>query len=532
MATLRVSDALTLDDAEHMRIVRNECRDYMTRNTAEIDRLRQTLWWRQLDRRTMFPLLFWIGPRAVGYGLVRVLDGKWWVTGGLIPDAREQKLGRELFEALFERVGGTEIWLEVRSTNTRARKLYTRLGFEIVEQAGEIVTMKRAKHWTAPEAQAEPSVAAQPDAHPGLADSTTQAILRRANAVLAQAHATDLGDGPTAPIRRVVAATINYDHPQRGMLAALHEQFETREFDFLQLGRDGLKLDGVNQRFYETVRDYHPDLVWLQVQDSEVIRAETLRRIRQDFPRTLIAHWTGDCRPFMQPYLASICKATHATFVSSVGQLPLFREHGAADAFYLQIGLDWDEDVLGLPVWEPKFRVPDVVFCGGYYPSQFPEGSAERIGAIRALQAAGVDVGIVGPGWPKVFPCVGQCSVKQQHHIWRRAKVALSINHYNHIERYYSDRQLISMASGTPVVCHYVPGLEQEFDNGEHCCWFSTPEEAVRLVKQLLADPERRKRIGEAGRARVIERHTWRARFQDVLPTWERLRGQLISRGA
>lgn len=332
----------------------------------------------------------------------------------------------------------------------------------------------------------------------------------------------------TASVRKVVAAPLNYDHPQRGMVDAMRVLFDrVAECDYLQLQRDGWTSSAIGQRLYELVSD-GADMVFMQLQETAVLDAAIIRRIRQDFPHVLLVHWTGDCRPWVSRYLMSVCDATHLTLVSSVGQLDLFRQAGAAEAHYMQIGLDWDEDVLGLPEWEPKFRVPDVVFCGSYYPDQFPDGSAERIGTLRALRETGIDVGVVGLGWPADIPCVGSCGVKQQHHVWKRAKVALSINHFNHIDRYYSDRQLISMASGTPVVCHYVPGMEHEFTNGEHCLWFKQPHEAVTLVSHLLTDPERRARIGGAGRAHVMEQHSWEARLRSIQPLLEQTRGKLL----
>lgn len=518
---LTVTIAQTQADAEQMRVVRNSCREYMTHDTAEISVARQALWWRHLDRATMLPLLFWLDGAVVGYGLVRQLHGHWWVTGGLVHEVRDRRLGRQMFERLIQHVGADDVWLEVREDNHRARRLYERMGFEVVDSSersgASVLTMRRATVYVQPD-----SDGTEPAAPVALAPQLAPEIPRRVY------HAPEpVEPGPTAPVRKIVAATINYDHPQRGMIAAMRERWEVSECDYLQLQRDGMTVGAIGQRLYDLAAD-GADVVFLQVQDTDVLEASALRRIQQDFPRVLLVHWTGDCRPFVGSYLASVCAATHLTLASSVGQLSMFRAAGASAVRYMQIGLDWEEDVLGLPEWEPKFRVPDVVFCGGYYPSQFPDGTAERVSAIRAIQAAGADIGVVGPGWPSDLPCVGTCGVKQQHHVWKRAKVALSVNHYNHIERYYSDRQLISMASGTPVVCRYVPGLEQEFDNGEHCLWFSDPEEAARLVMQLLQNAEQRARIGAAGRAHVMEHHSWSARFHDLAPALERARGKLV----
>ncbi len=326
-------------------------------------------------------------------------------------------------------------------------------------------------------------------------------------------------------IRRVFMSTINFDHPQKGMEHAFGGIFGPRvaTFDYLQLERMGMSKDQINEEFAHAVIEYRPDWLWLQAQDTDIIQGDTLLRIREKLPKCVLSHWAGDMRATVSPYLQSICKATHLTTASSFTQLPLFREAGAQRAEYLQIGLDWAEDVMGEPDWIPPFRVPEIVFCGNYYGTSFPEGTKTREGAIRALQEAGLDVGIVGSGWPSDFPTVGSCGVKQQHHVWKRAKICLSVNHFDQMERYYSDRQLIAMASGTPVLCQYVPGLQKEFDDGHDLLWFVDEKIMVEQAMILLNCPEKAKRIGLAGRARVLRDHTWFSRILGILPVVEEI---------
>lgn len=327
---------------------------------------------------------------------------------------------------------------------------------------------------------------------------------------------------------KVLTATINADHPQRGMLHAFRGLFgepAVRDFDYLALGRTGLNRSALNEAFLAAVEQHQPDWIWLQVQETEVILPETLRRVRERYPHCVLTHWTGDARQKVSGYLGAIGRATHLTLVSALGNIGMYLREGAPRVQYCQIGLDWEEDLFPAADVAPPFRVPDVVFCGSYYPNPFPQGTAERQAAIRALQAAKIDVGIVGRNWPKGFPVVGECHVKDQIHVWRRAKVCLNVNHFNHIERYYSDRQLIAMASGRPLVCHYVPDLEAEFERGRHCEWYDgNTADLVLLVQSLLDDPLRAARLGAAGRAKVIQEHTWFARILKVLPTIEELR--------
>ena len=329
---------------------------------------------------------------------------------------------------------------------------------------------------------------------------------------------------------KVLLATINYDHPQRGMLHAFQGLFGERnvwEYDYLDKQRTGLRPEQLNEGFYSTISRYQPDWVWMQLQDTNVIQPYAIEEARRQCRQPVVfTHWTGDCRPTVSPYLSSICRATDLTLTSAKGQLPLFQAAGAHLVKYLQIGLDWDEDLFPAAPWVPHFEVPAIVFCGSYYGSNFPKGTLEREAAIRALQAAGLPVGIVGNGWPGSFPIIGACGVKEQVHVYRRAKVALNVNHFNDIERYYSDRQLIAMASGTPLVCRKVPGLEHEFLDHEDCVFFEDEHELVEHCRWLLDNPKKAQLIGECGRATVLQHHTWFSRILEVLPVVEEIRAR------
>lgn len=337
-------------------------------------------------------------------------------------------------------------------------------------------------------------------------------------------------------ICRVLCVPLNYSHKQRGMLGAFHEVFgpdNVQEFDFMEANRNSRDA---NKLLLESARNFSPDWIWLQLQDSGIITSSTIDKLRHKLKSCLITHWTGDVRANtgvldldISRDLRRICRATHATLISSVGQIGIYEKTGAPHTEYVQVGLDWDEDVLGLPPWEPPFRVPDVVFCANHYghvPS-FERGTRERLEAITLLAKAGLDVGIVGSGWPAGYPVIGTCHVKQQHHIYKRAKVALSISHFCDVDRYYSDRQLIAMASGTPTVCRYIPGLEREFTDQVDCVFYS-PVDGVNVVDRVrwvLDHAEQAAKIGAAGKSKVVKDHTWTARIRTLVPkanAWKR----------
>ena len=341
-------------------------------------------------------------------------------------------------------------------------------------------------------------------------------------------------------IQTVLVLPLNYTHLQTGMIQGFQAVFGADNvgvFDFMcaasrPMSPTTASMEQVNRELVALVTRVKPDLVFMQLQDTGVITAAAINAARAASPATRFVHWTGDYRPAVSEYLASICRATDVTFASSVGQLPAFCRAGAPEAVYLQIGVDWTSDVLGIPAWVPPFEVPAVVFCGNHYSGgPWPVGTAQRLADIRALKAAGFDVGVVGTGWPSDIPVVGTCHVKQQHHVYTRAKVVLSISHENTVDRYFSDRLLIGMASGTPTIARWFEGVDEEFNDdpgwdgvtpGALLPCYKTETELVDLVTELRANEDWRRNLGADQRNFIRATASWFTRIvENVLPVLE-----------
>lgn len=142
---LRAAESLA--DAEAMRIVRNECREFMTRSPLEISRDDQISWFQALDRATATPFIGVAGSKAfpMAYGLIRLIDNKWWLSGGVRTNWRGVGYGRLLFVELTKRVHAMrrDAWLEVRKDNERAIRLYQLLGFSYANEDEHVYTMRK-----------------------------------------------------------------------------------------------------------------------------------------------------------------------------------------------------------------------------------------------------------------------------------------------------------------------------------------------------------------------------------------------------
>lgn len=146
----------TISQAIAMSFVRNECREFMTNFTGVISVGMQVEWFRtEYEPGRCHDMMhgFIMGiikdkkviVKPTGFGLLAYKKGKWWVTGGLSKKSRNKGLGRVLFNHMIsyaEKHGIDELWLDVRSDNDRAIKLYGRLGFTKISEALGVIVMK------------------------------------------------------------------------------------------------------------------------------------------------------------------------------------------------------------------------------------------------------------------------------------------------------------------------------------------------------------------------------------------------------
>lgn len=138
-----------LDDAQVMRVIRNECKDYMTRDTSFITEEQQEKWFSQLDLDNIKMFLMHIcyhgaAIDTIGFGYCRRENDEVYVTGGLRPDSRDKGYGKLLFTYLVEQSKSFDcrITLEVLNSNSRAKRLYEKIGFYNIDKNDRITKME------------------------------------------------------------------------------------------------------------------------------------------------------------------------------------------------------------------------------------------------------------------------------------------------------------------------------------------------------------------------------------------------------
>lgn len=132
-----------------MREIRNECREFMTKDSTYITEEKQKEWFNNLNLFDIKMYLMYTSHRetivdAIGYGYCRRDTNETYLTGGLIPQFRGKGYGRLLFSHLREQAKSFNlpITLEVLNTNIRAENLYKSLGFVQISKNDKVTKME------------------------------------------------------------------------------------------------------------------------------------------------------------------------------------------------------------------------------------------------------------------------------------------------------------------------------------------------------------------------------------------------------
>ena len=137
----------TSNEAEMLRVIRNQCKDYMTRNTSVITPEEQLEWFKTAYKKYELYIAYAVEYGAcivdAGYGLIYLNEKEYMLTGGLVPGYRDKGLGTILFKFLVDNCNKQiPIRLEVLKDNLRALKTYEKLNFTTTGETDKIFIME------------------------------------------------------------------------------------------------------------------------------------------------------------------------------------------------------------------------------------------------------------------------------------------------------------------------------------------------------------------------------------------------------
>jgi hypothetical protein len=247
------------------------------------------------------------------------------------------------------------------------------------------------------------------------------------------------------------------------------------------------------------------------------IEPETVRRLRARGARVVL--WYVDCFSDEIPrQIGRLVPEVDVFLSTAAGMVPKYAALGATpvhwvvEGAYLPAFPDVDVPAARRPLYGSR-----VAFVGNiFHPPVDDESLALRRFRLLSRVCERFDLKVWGPQgdpttgerWGGRCPVIPWPAYHEEFvKICRASDVVLGVNTINTVERYFSNRTFLTLASGGFHLTHYVPGLETMFANHEHLVWFRDDDECLELIDHYLRRPDERRRIAAEGRRLVRDRY-------------------------
>lgn len=267
------------------------------------------------------------------------------------------------------------------------------------------------------------------------------------------------------------------------------------------------KAQFLGTKLLSLAHDQKPDAVII-VKGKRLNPGITQKLARQ----TLVAYRYMDAQ--LYPYVAGHAAASHLTFVTGEHLIePLSGIAGSGNVHHLLEGCDPE---IHRPADFDKGYACDIGFVGA--------PASDRIYLLRLCQKAGYKVRIWGPpGWPQNLDYSRSFAYGRDFaRVCASAKIVLGVNSRNDQPGYFSDRAFLALACRGFYLTHYVPGLENYFDNHRHLVWFKDQTEMLDMVQRYIKNNPARSGISGAGQTLVYQKYTWEKSMQALMEILKR----------
>lgn len=217
--------------------------------------------------------------------------------------------------------------------------------------------------------------------------------------------------------------------------------------------------------------------------------------------------WDQPNEPLMERF-GPMLRRFDLVFVKERARLADYAAAGIR-AVYLDQGCPAD---IGEAKGEPEF---DVLTFGS---SRREYG--QRTADVLALVAAGFNVAWAGDGTPPVgVTALPWTHPAQLPGLISRAALTLCVDLRDDVDGYWSDRLWLALGAGACVVRRRTVGEP----TGSYSS-YGNHAELVRIVLELLARPEERRRLASEARQTVLSHNTYRNRCEELLRHVDRFR--------
>lgn len=317
---------------------------------------------------------------------------------------------------------------------------------------------------------------------------------------------------------KVMFLPLNFgDVIQKGVYDAFLESgCELAVFDYFGMMRKGVSISNIRSELIKRVGDFKPDLLHLQIQHTTIIDYLTILEIRKRYPNIIISNATVDVRNYVPKPFKDIGKISNYNFITSTSQLDIYRRAIGSNVYYWQIGYD---PLLYHPMQgEVKNFQYDAIFIANYTNKENYPGTRDREKLCDLMRSTfGHRFGLFGGGWPSKYRSMGSLAQRKLKHTYYKSFCSISLNHYNDLEHYFSDRLLMCLGCGRPTISYRFPKWETFFADNCDLVIANSVEEIPQKIKYLLKNRELAEYIGKSGAEKVFAEHTYLSRIQELL---------------
>lgn len=307
------------------------------------------------------------------------------------------------------------------------------------------------------------------------------------------------------------------DHPQTGMYDAFKElnYIDFHIFDYYNRFMQTKNLRLVCQEFIEKVEKTQPTWVHMQLQMTNIIDADTLKKARAKVKHPVIfTNWSGDVRNTAQPEMVAVSDAVDYTLISSTGQIGMYETAGCKNVRYWQIGYD---PKLIFPKFKEHFLY-DLCFVGNAYPfTTFADAKKRHDILLSLKQHFGERFAIFGSGYSNQFGKTRGLSGNEVNEAYNNSRCILSISNYNDISHYFSDRLLNCLAAGRPTISYRFPNYQSYFSDNSDILIANNVEDIINKVEFCKMNPEFANSVGICGYKKVLSEHSYKSRVVELI---------------
>lgn len=293
---------------------------------------------------------------------------------------------------------------------------------------------------------------------------------------------------------------------KRGLRQALAEVGLVAEYDYV--GRTTAVGKGTMlTELIELIRRVQPTLVLTQLHGPDPIGPPEIVMLRNAAPQAIFFNWNGDFWPDNLLSKEGLQLAAAFDWQTTVNREAdeVYRQQGIRSAYW-QIG--WEPDGIG---HAPEV-FHDVVFLANGY-------SQARQELVKKLMDLKVEFGLYGQGWPpgwskgqNLYNFIEACK------IYRGAKIAIGDSQWPD-SGFVSNRVMQALAAGGCALAHqWFRDMDKlGLVDGETCIIWREFDELKNKIDYYLEHEEQRQRIAQAGEQLALQRHSFKARVEEML---------------